>query len=117
MNVPSYIRYIRSYVIYVSRWIILFDTAQIKAIVKRFNEMEGVRGVIITDQEGLPLSSDLPTDTTENVAAHITSLVGRSKNVVDALGEGAVKFLRMETDKGEVMVAPDEGGLILIVLK
>ncbi|GAB4321992.1 MAG: hypothetical protein Kow0069_26560 [Promethearchaeota archaeon] len=95
----------------------MFDTSQIKAIVKRFNAMEGVRGVIITDQEGLPLSSDLDTETTENVAAHITSLVGRAHNVIEALNEGNVRFLRIETDKGEVMVAPDEGGLILIVLK
>jgi hypothetical protein len=37
--------------------------------------------------------------------------------VVEALDEGGLKFLRLETNKGEVMVAPDEAGLILIVLK
>ncbi|HMF30748.1 MAG TPA: roadblock/LC7 domain-containing protein [Candidatus Lokiarchaeia archaeon] len=95
----------------------MIDGKTIKEIVKKFAQMEGVRGVIITDKEGLPIQSDLDTETTENVSAHITSLVGRSKMVVDALQEGGLKFLRLETNKGEVMVAPDDAGLILIVLK
>lgn len=73
--------------------------------------------MIITDNEGLPLSSDLDVDTTEMVAAQITALVGRAHNVTNALEEGELNFLRLETQKGEVMVAPEQDGLILIVLK
>ncbi len=95
----------------------MIDAKTIKEIVGKFAHIEGVRGVIITDKEGLPIQSDLDMETTENCAAQITSLVGRARSVVDALQEGGLKFLRLETNKGEVMVAPDDAGLILIVLK
>lgn len=78
--------------------------------------MEGVRGVIVCDSEGLPIQSDLPTEITEATAAYITSLVGKSRSTCDALKEGDLHFIRLETEKGEVMIAP-ESGLILIVLK
>lgn len=94
----------------------MIDGKSIKAIVKRFSSMEGVRGVIVCDSEGLPIQSDLDTETTEATAAYITSLIGRAKNTCDALKEGELKFVRLETEKGEVMIAPEQG-LILIVLK
>ncbi|MHA1821438.1 MAG: roadblock/LC7 domain-containing protein [Promethearchaeota archaeon] len=94
----------------------MIDNKSIKAIVKRFSSMEGVRGVIVCDSEGLPIQSDLDTETTESVAAYITSLVGRAVNICEALKEGELNFIRLETAKGEVMIAPQEG-LNLIVLK
>ncbi|MHA1998450.1 MAG: roadblock/LC7 domain-containing protein [Promethearchaeota archaeon] len=94
----------------------MIDPRALKEIVKRFASREDVRGVIITDDEGLPIQSDVPTETTELVAAHVTSLVGRAKKVVDGLGEGNLHFIKIETDKGEVLVAP-ESEWILIVLQ
>ncbi|MHA1729161.1 MAG: roadblock/LC7 domain-containing protein [Promethearchaeota archaeon] len=83
---------------------------------KRFSSMDGVRGVIVCDSDGLPIQSDLDTETTEATAAYITSLIGRARNTCDALKEGALKFVTLETEKGQVMIAPEQG-LILIVLK
>ncbi|MFX1444012.1 MAG: roadblock/LC7 domain-containing protein [Promethearchaeota archaeon] len=94
----------------------MIDVNEVKAIIKRFEEKEGVRGVIICDSSGLPIKANLPTEQTEEVSAYITSLIGKSKQVVDALREGNLKFIRLETSKGEVMVAIEEG-LILIILK
>ena len=82
----------------------LIDGKSIKAIVKRFSTMEGVRGVIVCDADGLPIQSDLDTETTEATAAYITSLIGRARNTADALKEGELKFVRLETSKGEVMI-------------
>ena len=89
---------------------------EVKAIIRRFEEKEGVRGVIICDNSGLPIKSNLSTDLTESVSAYITSLIGKSKQVVDALKEGALKFIRLETSKGEIMIALEDT-LILIILK
>ncbi|MHA1254844.1 MAG: roadblock/LC7 domain-containing protein [Promethearchaeota archaeon] len=94
----------------------MIDVNEVKAIIKRFEEKEGVRGVIICDSSGLPIKSNLPTDTTEETAAYITSLIGKSRQVVDALKEGSLKFIRLETSKGEIMLAIEEK-LILIILK
>lgn len=94
----------------------MIDVNEVKAIIRRFEEKEGVRGVIICDNSGLPIKSNLSTDLTESVSAYITSLIGKSKQVVDALKEGALKFIRLETSKGEIMIALEDT-LILIILK
>ena len=68
--------------------------------------------------EGLPLSSDLDPDTTENVAAIITSLVGKSLDAVRELREGSLSFLTLDTSKGQINIASDVSeGVILVVLK
>jgi len=72
--------------------------------------------VIICDSSGLPIKANLPHEQTEEVSAYITSLIGKSKQCVDALKEGSLKFIRLETSKGEVMIALEEQ-LILIILK
>jgi predicted regulator of Ras-like GTPase activity (Roadblock/LC7/MglB family) len=94
----------------------LIDVNQVKEIIRKFEEREGIRGVIICDSTGLPIKSNLPIDQTEEVSAYITALIGKSKQCVDALKEGALKFIRLETSKGEVMIALEEQ-LILIILK
>ena len=94
----------------------MIDVNEIKAIIKRFEQREGVRGVIVCDSSGLPIKSNLPIDMAEGVSAYVTSLIGKSQQCVQALNEGSLKFIRLETSKGEVMIALEEN-LILIVLK
>jgi len=80
---------------------------------------DNTRAVIITDGEGLPIQSSLKgeqIERTEEISAYITSLIGRAKQTCETLGEGNLNFVRLETEKGEVMIAPQEG-LILIVLR
>ncbi|MHA1678884.1 MAG: roadblock/LC7 domain-containing protein [Promethearchaeota archaeon] len=94
----------------------MIDVNEVKAIIRKFEEKEGVRGVIICDSSGLPIKSNLPTETTEAVAAYITALIGKSEQCVQALNEGKLKFIRLETSKGEIMIGHEEN-LILIILK
>lgn len=93
----------------------MIDPKALKEIVKRFASREDVRGVIITDNEGLPIQTDLPTATTELVAAQVTSLVGRAKKVVEGLQEGELHFLKLETDKGEVLIAPEDAWILIVL--
>lgn len=94
----------------------MIDINQVKQIIRRFEEKEDVRGVIIADSSGLPIKSNLDIDMTEEVSAYITSLIGKGNQVVKALKEGALQFIRLETSKGEIMIALEEQ-LILIILK
>ena len=72
----------------------------------------------MTNMDGLPLSSDLDPETTENVAAIITSLVGKALDAVRELQEGSLSFLTLDTTKGQINIAPEvKEGLILVVLK
>ena len=87
----------------------------LKDSLKRLGAHEGVRGVIITNMEGLPISSNLGAETTEVIAALVTSLVGKAKRVVDELGEGGMNFLTISTPAGEVMVAPEEDYILIVM--
>ena len=87
----------------------------LKDSLKRLGAHEGVRGVIITNMEGLPISSNLSAEKTEVIAALVTSLVGKAKRVVDELGEGGMNFLTISTPQGEVMVAPEEDYILIVM--
>ncbi len=91
---------------------------KLREILEQIKSQEGVRGVVVTTMEGLPLSSDLDAETTENVAAIITSLVGKALDAVRELREGTLSFLTLDTTKGQINIAPEpKEGLILVVLK
>jgi predicted regulator of Ras-like GTPase activity (Roadblock/LC7/MglB family) len=96
----------------------LISQERLKSIIDRLKTQDGVRGVIVTTMEGLPLSSDLDPETTENVAGIITSLVGKALDTVRLLREGGLSFLTLDTTQGQINIAPEEKeGLILVVLK
>ena len=97
----------------------MIDSKAIKNIINKFMMDDQTRAVIICDSEGLPIQSSFKgeqIERTEEISAYITSLISRAKKTAEVLGEGRLNFLRLETDKGEVMIAPQEG-LILIVLR
>ncbi len=94
----------------------MINRAEVKAIIRRFEEREGIRGVIICDSSGLPIDSNVDISVSEEIAAYVTSLIGKSRQVVEALKEGTLNFIRLETSSGEIMIALEEN-LILIILK
>jgi predicted regulator of Ras-like GTPase activity (Roadblock/LC7/MglB family) len=94
----------------------LIDVNEVKNIIRRFESKEGVRGVIICDSSGLPIKSNLDIEKAEGVSAYVSSLIGKGNRVVEALDEGELKFIRLETGRGEIMIALEKN-LILIVLK
>jgi len=96
----------------------LISQDKLQVILQRLRAQEGVRGVVVTTMEGLPLSSDIDAETTETVAAIITSLVGKAIEAVRELKEGTLSFLTLDTTKGQINIAPDpKEGVILVVLK
>jgi predicted regulator of Ras-like GTPase activity (Roadblock/LC7/MglB family) len=96
----------------------LISQEKLQSIIAKIKDQEGIRGVVVTNMEGLPLSSDLDPETTENVAAIITSLVGKALDAVEELKEGKLSFLTLDTEKGQINIAPEPNeGLILVVLK
>ncbi len=96
----------------------MISQEKLQGIIRQLKAQEGVRGVVVTNMDGLPLSSDLDAETTESVAAIITSLVGKALDAVREMREGTLSFLTLDTTKGQINIAPDEKeGLILVVLK
>jgi len=52
----------------------------------------------------------------EILPGFVISLIKKAKELIKALKEGGMKFFRLETSKGETMIALEEQ-LILIILK
>ena len=94
----------------------MINRSEVKAIIRRFEERDGIRGVIICDSSGLPIDSNMSIQVSEEISAYVTSLIGKGKQVVEALKEGHLNFIRLETSKGETMIALEDQ-LILIILK
>ena len=94
----------------------MINRADIKEIIRKFESREEIRGVIICDSAGLPIDSNVDISVSEEIAAYVTSLIGKSRQVVEALKEGTLNFIRLETSSGEIMIALEES-LILIILK
>jgi predicted regulator of Ras-like GTPase activity (Roadblock/LC7/MglB family) len=76
---------------------------------------EGVKGVIVTSKEGLPISSTMDADKTEKISALITSLVGKAKSVVKEIGEGPLRFLTIDVENREVLVAPEDEAVLIVL--
>ncbi len=76
----------------------------------------GVKGVIVTNTEGLPISSTLSTEKTEIISAQVTSLVGKASKVIQELGEGTLNFLTLDAGESELHIAPEQE-YVLIVLR
>ncbi|MFX0162562.1 MAG: roadblock/LC7 domain-containing protein [Candidatus Hodarchaeota archaeon] len=92
-------------------------TKKINETIKRFREHPGVRGVIVMSNEGLPISADgVDMQKAEKVAALITSLVGKAKQVITEIGEGTLGFFNIDCGKSEILVAPEEE-YVLVVLR
>ena len=89
-----------------------------QATLKKLQQFEGVRGVIVTNIEGLPISSTYETEQTERIAAHITSLVGKCKNVVKNTSSNSeddvMSFITITTKDGEILVAPEEEYILIV---
>lgn len=96
----------------------MISQKQFEETLKKLETHPGVRGVIITSNDGLPISSttNLSMEMRENVSALVASLVGKAKAVVTELREGELNFFTLDTSKGEILVAP-ENDYILIVLR
>ena len=88
----------------------MISQKQFQATLKKLAGFDGVRGVIITNNEGLPLSSDIDSDKTEAVAALVSSLVGKATQTVEQLEEGdPVEF----QSAGQVMGDAVSNGILV----
>ncbi len=94
----------------------MISQEKLEETLSKLRAHEGVKGIVVTNLEGLPITSDLDPDTTEHVAALITSLVGKAIGVTKALNRGKLSFLTLDTTEGKVLVAPEDE-YVLIVLK
>ncbi|MGB5912571.1 MAG: roadblock/LC7 domain-containing protein [Promethearchaeia archaeon] len=62
-------------------------------------------------------NNDLGNIETEEVAAYITPLIASAMNLAKVLEEGLVKFIRLETTKGDIMIGVESNHYLIRVNK
>jgi predicted regulator of Ras-like GTPase activity (Roadblock/LC7/MglB family) len=86
--------------------------------IKRLAARRGVKGILVCDEDGLPLDSNLPQSDAERVSANVAALVKKVRSVSDALEHGKLQSVYVEMPQSEIIITPDEAaGFTIVVLK
>nr|CAB61260.1 putative bithoraxoid-like protein [Spermatozopsis similis] len=88
----------------------------IQATLERIQKHKGVLGTIIIDHNGVTLHSTLDDKTTAEYTELIPALSMLAKNLVrDVDPQNDLDFLRVRSLKHEIMVAPKEEFLLIVI--
>ena len=83
---------------------------------KRIESHKGVTGTIIVNQDGIPIRTSLDNTTTVLYATQLQRLCQLAECSVRELdAQNELLFLRIRTKKDEVIVAPDNGYLMIVI--
>eukprot|EP00090_Calanus_glacialis_P036799 TRINITY_DN62923_c0_g1_i1.p1 TRINITY_DN62923_c0_g1~~TRINITY_DN62923_c0_g1_i1.p1 ORF type:complete len:126 (+),score=36.99 TRINITY_DN62923_c0_g1_i1:31-378(+) len=92
-------------------------TPQVEDVLKRIGSNSKVDGVVVINNEGIPIKSTLDSTSTVQYSAEVSQLADRAKCLVRDLDPtNELTFVRIASRKHEVLVAPDQE-YILIVLQ
>merc|ERR1711926_35788 len=92
------------------------STNEIEETLKRIQSHKGVVGVVVINNEGIPIKSTLDNATTVQYAGLISQLADKAGSVVRELDPtNDLTFFRIRTKKHEIMVAPDKEYLLIVV--
>ncbi|KAI8353626.1 hypothetical protein EDC96DRAFT_609916 [Choanephora cucurbitarum] len=83
---------------------------------KRISGKKGVKAVVIINNEGQTIRSTLDKDLSKKYGQLISGLVQQARTMVTTLDDqNDLTFLRIRTKKHEIMVAPDQDYLLVVV--
>ena len=84
---------------------------------KRINSHKGVIGMLIVNNDGIPIRTTLEPAETVQHAALITHFTSKAKSVIKQLdANNELTFLRLRSKNHEIMIAPDKD-YVLVVLQ
>jgi predicted regulator of Ras-like GTPase activity (Roadblock/LC7/MglB family) len=87
----------------------------LEKVIESVGKHKGVYGAVLSDTDGLPLQSSLPSEDTERVAAHVASLVGKVRYISEEISQEAARSVRLELEVGDVEIIPDYDSEIIII--
>ena len=86
----------------------------IEEIFNKVNTHKGVEGIILSDSDGVPIKSTFTDEqTTYYYTTSASMFIKKCKNVVKDLIEE--ELIRIRTKLNEIMVAPEEEFLFIVV--
>ena len=77
---------------------------------------KGVEGIILSDSEGVPIKSTFNDDQiTYYYTTSASMFIKKCKNVVKELVEEELNFIRIRTKLNEIMIAPEDDFIFIVV--
>merc|ERR1712036_12004 len=90
--------------------------AEVEETLKRIQTHKGVLGYIVINNDGIPIKTTLDNSTTTQYAQLILQLTKKSISVVRDLDpQDSLRFLRLRSQKHEIMVAPEKDYLLVVI--
>ncbi|KAH3711014.1 dynein light chain roadblock-type 2 isoform X2 [Dreissena polymorpha] len=90
--------------------------SEVEETIKRIQSHKGVSGIIIVNADGIPIRTTLDNSTTVQYSGLIHQLAAKAKSTVRDLDpQNDLTFLRIRSKKHEIMVAPDNEYLLIVI--
>jgi dynein light chain roadblock-type len=81
--------------------------SEVDETVKRIMSHKGILGVVIVNNDGIPIRSTLDNVVSVQYAGLVTQLVIKSRSMVrDLQTDNDLQFLRLRSKKHEILIAP-----------
>jgi dynein light chain roadblock-type len=82
----------------------------------RIKTHKGVKGIIISNYAGVSIKSTLSTAETSKYSSLISSLTLTAKSTIKELdSQNDLVFLRIRSRKYEIMIAPDQEYILIVI--
>merc|ERR1711860_383036 len=94
------------------------NMAEVEETLKRIQSHKGVSGIIVVNNEGIPIRTTMDNATTVQYAGLFHQLVAKARSTVrdiDPLND--LTFLRIRSKKHEIMVAPENDYVLIVISK
>ncbi|XP_021349503.1 dynein light chain roadblock-type 2 isoform X1 [Mizuhopecten yessoensis] len=89
---------------------------EIEETFKRISAHKGVIGIVVVNHEGIPIRSTLDNSVTIQYAGLFHQLTQKARSTVrDIDPQNDLTFLRIRSKKHEIMVAPDQEYLLIVI--
>ncbi|KAM8892352.1 dynein light chain roadblock-type 2-like [Spinachia spinachia] len=91
---------------------------EVEETLKRIEANKDVIGTIVVNTEGIPIRTTLDNSTTVVYAELLRHLTMKARNTVrDIDPQNDICFLRMRTKKHDILVAPENNFLLIVIQK
>ena len=91
-------------------------TGELDEILKRITEIKNIAGVIVVNSEGITVKSTLENSLSVQYSVLISQLSERAKSIVRDLDPAnELTYLRIKSRKHEILVAPEDDFILIVV--
>jgi len=91
--------------------------AKVREHLIKIGKHEGVESVVLSDEAGFPLSSTIPPEKAEKIAALTTSLIGKINMILHELNIKSMQAFTVKAADREILITPFQNTTLIVVRK